>query len=275
MSDVRFEPLVKGLLWRALYAVGRCVVLHAFYPSITSPIVTRSTRARPHTCTRDTHESSQCLHSLSASACLLYPLIPLLNLHKAFGRHLHVGKCGVQLAGRLRAEEMLVHLLVCRRLPTRLATTLAPRPRTCPRRPPINLLVKRRVYVLRAIDSCRPYEYVKNGILVYATLPPLDPSTQNLVPSLSPPPPPAQSHERPITLQTPSVQFPNHSKHYPSQFASHLATTVHTTHHTHTTIHTTLNQQYRAGTRVSFPHQGEDSAGPGLSSASRSIGRDG
>ena len=45
MSDVRFEPLVKGLLWRALYAVGRSVVLHAFYPSITvitSPIDTRS-----------------------------------------------------------------------------------------------------------------------------------------------------------------------------------------------------------------------------------------
>ena len=70
-----------------------------------------------------THESSQCLHSLSTSACLLYPL-PLLHLDKAFGRHLHVGKGGVQLTGRLRAEEMLVHLLVCRRLPTVNPTSL-------------------------------------------------------------------------------------------------------------------------------------------------------
>ena len=80
MSDVRFEPLVKGLLWRALYAVGRSVVLHAFYPSITvitSPIDTRSIHDRPHThahmtthmnhhnaSTRSPHPPAYCIHFL-------------------------------------------------------------------------------------------------------------------------------------------------------------------------------------------------------------------
>ena len=119
MSDVRFEPLVKGLLWRALYAVGRSVVLHAFYPSITvitSPIDTRSIHDRPHTHAHMTHMNHRNAATRSPHPPAYIQFL-FSHLDKAFGRHLHVGKGGVQLAGRLRAEEMLVHLLVCRRLP--------------------------------------------------------------------------------------------------------------------------------------------------------------